>query len=50
MAQEGVLDEFRVQLINGLASTKTWADLGAGAAPRAYPRFLTRGSAAPVGN
>lgn len=50
MAQERVLDEFRVQLINGLAGTKTWADLGAGAAPRAYPRFLPRGSGHSVGN
>ena len=46
VAQAGVLGGSRVQLENGLARTKTGADLGAGGAAPLYPGFIPDGSEA----
>ena len=45
LAQSGVLEGPRVQLIHGLVRTKTKTDLGAGDAPPLYPGFIPGGSA-----
>jgi len=44
VAQAGVLGGSRVQLENGLARTKTGADLSAGGAAPLYPGFIPGGS------
>jgi hypothetical protein len=44
VVQAGVLEGPRVRLKNGLARTKTGADLGAGGAAPLYPGFIPGGS------
>ena len=44
MAQSGVLERSRVQLMRGLVCTKAKADLGAGGAAPPYLGFIPGGS------
>jgi hypothetical protein len=50
LAQSGVLEVPRVQLMHGLTRTRTMTDLGAGDAPLLCHKFRPRGSAQPVRN
>jgi hypothetical protein len=50
LAQSGVLQASRVQLIRGLVRTMTKADLSTGGPPQPATGFIPGGSAIPVEN